>query len=476
MRGLLFFLSSITFFRILYVIFYPLDLFPEEAQYWDWSRDLDLSYYSKPPMVAYLNFISRTILGNTEIAVRVWPIFFSFLLSVFTYIFVKRLFDEKTALVASVIPQLSVGFSVNSLLMTTDAPFLFFWSLSVMTIYHASEKNSLRLWLLAGFLAGLAFLSKYPAVFLLPCTLLYLLLYRRNVLLSYKPYVALLPAFFLATPVIYWNMKHGMVSFLHVSTLATKGGGSVWEHILEYLGGQMLILSVIPFFFMLMGWLKGWKNSTTAFLSLYSLPVFLFFSMLSLHKRVEANWPGFAYFTGSILASYHLARSRWLVPSFGLSLFLFLFLHFTPLLDVVGLRKILPPQRDPTKMGVGWSLLGDEVSRLYTGEEMVFSPQYQISAELAFYTKGNPRTFCVNLGRRMNQYDLWREGMKNYVGKDAIFVDLKPIDSRVLSGFEGIIEERSLVVKWRGEEVRRFYIYKLRKFNGHMEESMPEGY
>src|SRR6266436_4065318 len=32
----------------------PLNLAPDEAHYWDWSRHLDWSYYSKGPLVAYL--------------------------------------------------------------------------------------------------------------------------------------------------------------------------------------------------------------------------------------------------------------------------------------------------------------------------------------------------------------------------------------------------------------------------------------
>src|SRR5438067_594844 len=41
--------------RLLYLIYYcPLDLAPDEAHYWDWSRHLDWSYYSKGPLVAYL--------------------------------------------------------------------------------------------------------------------------------------------------------------------------------------------------------------------------------------------------------------------------------------------------------------------------------------------------------------------------------------------------------------------------------------
>lgn len=32
----------------------PLDLSGDEAHYWDWSRQLDWSYYSKGPAVAYV--------------------------------------------------------------------------------------------------------------------------------------------------------------------------------------------------------------------------------------------------------------------------------------------------------------------------------------------------------------------------------------------------------------------------------------
>jgi len=87
MKFVLLFNFVLLIFRVFYVLYYPLDLTPEEAQYWDWSRHLDLSYYSKPPMVAYLNYLSSSILGYTELAVRIVPISFSFLLSILTYLF-----------------------------------------------------------------------------------------------------------------------------------------------------------------------------------------------------------------------------------------------------------------------------------------------------------------------------------------------------------------------------------------------------
>ena len=48
-----------------------MDLFVDEAYYWDWSRKLDFGYYSHPPMVAWLIFLGRTLLGNTETGIRI---------------------------------------------------------------------------------------------------------------------------------------------------------------------------------------------------------------------------------------------------------------------------------------------------------------------------------------------------------------------------------------------------------------------
>ena len=469
---LVFLLSlAILVFRVFYVLYYPLDLTPEEAQYWDWSRHLDLSYYSKPPMVAYMNFVTRELFGVSELAVRITPILLSFLLSIATYLFVRKVFDERTALIASTLPHFTIGFAINSLLMTTDAPFIFFWSLSVMSLYFAFEKNTTKLWILSGFLAGLAFLSKYPAVFLLPCALLYGYLYKRSVLKSPKPYIALLLAFLLSLPVLYWNIKHDFVSFKHVSTLASKSASLMnISSFLEFLGGQILLLSLLPFFVLLYAWLRSFGEEKLAFFAVFSFVPFAFFAVLSLFKKVEANWAGFAYFGGFVLVAWFAKARALLLSSYLLGFLLVLLLHFTPLLDLMGLSRLLPPNKDPAKVGIGWERLGDVVSEMRKGEKII-SPHYQISAELAFYVKGNPRTYCINLGRRMNQYDLWE---KNYEG-DAIFVDYSPIHPKVLQASEGIVEYREVPIYWRGAEMRRFFVYKLRGLK-KVEENMPESY
>src|SRR5256885_13616097 len=55
--------------RLLYLAFdCPLDLAPDEAHYWDWSRHLDWSYYSKGPLVAWLIRLSCALFGDWSYA------------------------------------------------------------------------------------------------------------------------------------------------------------------------------------------------------------------------------------------------------------------------------------------------------------------------------------------------------------------------------------------------------------------------
>ena len=480
MKGLLIVFSVnllILIFRVLFVIFTPLSLSPEEAQYWDWSRHLDLSYYSKPPMVAYMNFVTRSLLGNTELAVRITPIVLSFLISLATYFFVKRIFDDRTAVVSSLLPNLFLGHAINSVLMTTDAPFIFFWALSVIFLFFAVDRNTLPMWLAVGIFSGLAFLSKYPAVFLLPFAVFYILLYRKSLLLSLKPYVSLLVAFILSIPVILWNIHRDFVSFKHVSALSSKSGGFKPDYLFNYLGGQALLLSVVFFFFLIIGWFIALKNKDKrlVFLTIFSLPVFLFFLVLSIKKEVYANWAGFGYFTGGILVSYVFVRLFKRIPLVALSflplpIFLVLVSHHTPLLDKIGIGRLLPPDRDPLKFLIGWDRLGNRVSELYGGSELVFSNEYQIAAELAFYVKGNPRTFVIHSGERRNQYDLWKPMISSYVGRDAIFVSYNPIPENILFSFNRVKSHSVLPVYWRGKKVKEFHIYTLSSFSGKLKE------
>ena len=63
-------IAALAVLRVLYIVYGPFDVSPDEAHYWEWSRRLDLSYYSKGPGVAYVIAFFTSILGPTELGVR----------------------------------------------------------------------------------------------------------------------------------------------------------------------------------------------------------------------------------------------------------------------------------------------------------------------------------------------------------------------------------------------------------------------
>ncbi len=455
--------------RYLYILFYPIDLVPDEALYWEYSRRLDISYYSKPPLVGYMIFLSTSLLGDTELGVRFFPPLLTFMLSLVVYRFARDLgFSETRAVVAGTLPNFLVGPSMNAILMTIDAPFIFFYSLSLWLLYRAVREDRATWWVLGGISGGLAFLSKYTAVFL-PLTLLIFrpaLLRRKN----FWVFCSLMAFSFL--PVLLWNIQNDFVGFKHLFFLAGAKDREEFLVTLKYLPqfilGQVAILSIVPFLFMLYGFWKAFKSGREEDIYLTSavLPVLIFFSLMSLKTEVYANWSAFTYMAGLLLAVKYM-RGRWIPASYVVGALTLLPLYL----------PLLPPELDIKRRAVGWEELGAFVSSVYNpNRDFIITPAYQLSAELAFYVRGKPFTYCINLGRRMNDYDLWKEDLPLQKGKDAVFVTYGGLDRRVREAFEEVVYEGTYVYRYRSKVVRRLKVYKLRNFRGFIEEERPSKY
>src|SRR5436305_10883279 len=80
----------------------PLGLAPDEAHYWDWSRHLDWSYYSKGPLVALLirgscaffGPLSESLTGNLAFAIRLPAIACGILLLTSLYVLTVQSFGR----------------------------------------------------------------------------------------------------------------------------------------------------------------------------------------------------------------------------------------------------------------------------------------------------------------------------------------------------------------------------------------------
>ena len=149
-------------FRIFMVTAVPLDLIHDEAYYWDWSRQLDWGYYSKPPLVAWLIALSTWFGGASAFAVRLPAVLLGTGGLVWMYLLTARLYGRRAGFWAVLISAATPGSSVLSLLMTIDAPLLFCWGGALYGFWRLLECDAKRLaWLLLAVAAvGLGLLSK----------------------------------------------------------------------------------------------------------------------------------------------------------------------------------------------------------------------------------------------------------------------------------------------------------------------------
>ncbi|MCX7913821.1 MAG: glycosyltransferase family 39 protein [Thermodesulfovibrionales bacterium] len=497
--GLLFFtVIGISLFRIYYILNGPLQLSPDEAHYWEWSRRLDLSYYSKGPLIAYLIHIGTSIFGDNVLGVRIMAVLFSALCSLFLYDLIWKMYNEaKIAMLGALLFQFIPLFAPFGIIFTIDSPFIFLWILSLYLSWiilnrtqHNPSFNSFYRkfsyiympWLLLGIVVGFGLLTKYTMFFFFLCGFLFLLFTeKKSLLLTPQPYLSLIVAILVFSPVLIWNSQNDWVTFKHSfgHLGVTEGLKISPKSFMEFILSQIGVVSPVIFFIMLYSLLKQREvNLKGGFLFYFSVPILLFFLIKSLQSKVQANWAMPAYVTGIIafvVHYYDFKKNQTIrkISILGILFFLGILIalgttvvsHYPSLLN-------LPVKLDPTSRLRGWKELGEEVSVIYEllskkGETVIFSDSYQVSSELAFYVKGNPITYCINLGRRMNQYDLW-EDINTYIEKvkknkgdvqiNAIFVRIGVSDMpEEMKEFCENFERKVFIVYDKGGNILRHY-------------------
>ncbi|HTR45724.1 MAG TPA: glycosyltransferase family 39 protein [Thermodesulfovibrionales bacterium] len=501
------FFLALTIFRIYYIIDGPLDLSPDEAHYWEWSRRLDLSYYSKGPVIAYLMAFGTSLFGANVFGARVLAILFSTLTSLLLYKLGRELSDETTGAASALLFQALPLFAPFGVIFTIDSPFVFFWTLSLYFFWRAVNGNALCVmryevedschrsritdhgsrfyWILLGISTGLGLLTKYTMAFFVACAFLFLVFSKekRAILRSAPPYISLLISLLLFSPVVIWNAQHDWVTLRHTAGQAHVAEGLQISpgSFFEFVGSQFGVITPVILVLMIAAVVKDRPFSRplrASFLFWFSAPVVLFFLLKSLQGKVQANWAMTAYLTG-IIAFSGVFLSSWKELRRSLKTAVLAGLALCLLVTAVAYYPAafhVPVKLDPSARLRGWKELGKEVSAIQAdisgqGNLFIFSDSYQVSSELAFYVKDHPVTYCANLGRRMNQYDLW-PGFETLVHYNGIFVTIgdTELDPKIRDAFQGY-EKRLLKVYEKGRPLREYSIFVCRDFKGMTREA-----
>jgi 4-amino-4-deoxy-L-arabinose transferase-like glycosyltransferase len=383
-----------------------MDFETDEAYYWLWSRSLAASYYDHPPMVAYLIRFGTALFGDSILGIRSMAILVMIGASGLLYFLAAVLFgDRRIGLISAFWFNMTPHTAFFSVVMFPDTPAILFWVLTCVAAALLWRTGRGEWWYLLGLAAGLLLLSKYTGVFLLFGIAAWLVVSKemRFWLKRREPYLAALIVLILFSPVVWWNAKHGWVSFIkqfgHAFEMSADGGVA---KLAGFLGIQAAFVSPLIFAFIIAGvGVATWRGllrqeANWLLLAFAAAPMLVYFAFHALFAEVLAQWPSAAYPTGIVAAVAAFAapasgRNRGSVVRYGFGAAPWLALAFTlTLFAQMTVRPVsIPVLHDPLSRFFGWARLSSDADAIIRERQAgyIATNEHSIGATLRFYLR-----------------------------------------------------------------------------------------
>jgi len=324
---------------------------------------------------------------------------------------------------------------------------MFFWlccTLCLVRIFFDPRlKRPLLWWGLTGLTLGLALLSKYHAAFLVIGAGAFLLSQPglRRWVLHPGPYVALLIAAAIFSPVISWNAQHDWISLGWQSRRAVKWDGLNLHDLARSIGGQALWL--LPWIWwplvreLVRGFAIGRRDPRRYFLSCLAVGPILLFTVITLWAPLgfHFHWqaPGYLVLFAALGASLHgtlgrgdrhRARVRvWLGAS---ALLVVVASSVLVTHAATGWLRIVTPHwlvdRDPTFEALDYQGLEQALARhglLGRPDLFVFSTRWFQTGKVDYALRGQMPVLNFHWDARNLAFF---EKFEDWVGKDGVLV------------------------------------------------------
>jgi 4-amino-4-deoxy-L-arabinose transferase-like glycosyltransferase len=349
------------------------------------------------------------------------------------------------------------------------------------SLVRLAESDDPRWWLAAGVFAGLALLSKFTAVMLLPALVAFMLApaWRARWLLSPYPWTAALIALALFLPVLFWNYQHDWASFRFQFVRAAATHEFSLRTVGDYIGLQFglvgfILLPVVLSGVMLTAW-RGYRhgNAIAILLSTAVIVPFVYFFWKSLTLRIGDTWPMFMWPAGFAAAAINIAMlpregfPAWMVKSTiawvhaaivsGIIFVVMVFLYYV----VSPWNFIGKP--DPIGGEAGYRQVVDRamVELQQTGASWIATTDYRTYAMLRWYFNGRVPVVQINeRGRFMGFRD---PGMNAIEGHTGLYVGREPDNTGPVWASTSAIREPLERVEriWRGIVMDTYALEKL---------------
>ena len=433
---------ALTALRVIYASL--IDLRTDEAYYWTWSKENVLSFLDHPPMIAWFIRFGTAIFGDTSFGVRFAGIFAMLVTQLLLADIVRRVTHDVRAVVLAVLmPEAALYYGLLMAKVSPDVALIPFAVAMVWALIRLNESGDARWWLAAGVFAGLALLSKFTAVMLIPAVLAFMLVpdWRRRWLFSPYPWLAALIAVVLFLPVLIWNAGHDWASFRFQFVRATATHEWSLRTVGDFIGLQFGLVGFILLPVVLSGLgltaLRGYRrgDAVAILLSTAVIVPFAYFFWKSLTLRVGDTWPMFMWPIGFAAAAINVAmlpregRPAWMIKSTiswavaaiasGIVMVVLIFLYY-----VVSPWNFIG-RTDPVGGEAGYEQVVDraqaELQKI--GATWIATTDYRTYAMLRWYFRDRVPVIQINergrfLGFRDPGMSLIRDHTGLYVGRE----------------------------------------------------------
>lgn len=189
-----------------------------------WGNQWQWGYDKHPPFTAWITAIFGNLTNQPDLGIYL----LAQLCIVVTFLAVWRLakeyLNDQSAVLSVLMLTGILHYSNLVERVTPDSMQSPVWALLALSFYFAIEKKHLRYWIATGLLTGFAILTKYQVVVLIVPMTIALLASEKGIptLKTLGPWLAILIAFLVITPHIFWLLKHNFPSIQYLSDQYTS--------------------------------------------------------------------------------------------------------------------------------------------------------------------------------------------------------------------------------------------------------------
>ncbi len=447
MRTYLFLIIIAVYVAVTLPFLQQLLLYFDEAHYALYGYYPALSYFDNPPLVGWVQLVMQKLFSSTpvpsEFFLRLPAVLSSagVLIALWFSLDARKLNAGgvvKEGVIDELIPDKKMQEVkwIIAFILFLSCP-VFFWlgflflpdslilllTLPIMMQTRKAVRSDSWLdYLILGILLGICGLAKDTALLLAISASVYILMYRGwGIVITLRPWITLMTALLIFSPVIIWNIQHAGTSFTYYLEYGLARNWLDWANILISQISQMVAYMPLVYFFGLAAgvWALVKKRREFYINLVFALPPFIILAISPAFSKFLPYWIAYMFLLLLPVAAsmiYELGIYKlWKGPkrlfALKITLVICLILSFVVILPLRmlagGFEIRMPPYVHPWGYVVGWDETSNQIiedSKIDPEYNVIFTNGWYYASSLAWYARPMK---VIPLDKRIDQFDVW---------------------------------------------------------------------